>query len=54
MTKNQLSTAVSVMVQTTHDALQMIVDELNHGQRKKIVKNPEVKELLDRYHVDYE
>lgn len=38
----------------THDALQLIVDELNHGQRKKLVKNDEVKALLDRYEVSYE
>ena len=38
----------------THDALQLIVDGLNHGQRQKLVKNDEVKALLDRYEVDYE
>lgn len=38
----------------THDALQLIIDELNHGQRKKLIKNDEVKALLDRYEVDYE
>ena len=37
----------------THDALQLIIDELNHGQRQKLVKNEAVKELLDRYEVDY-
>lgn len=38
----------------THDALQAVVDELNQGQRKKLVKNPEIKALLDRYEVNYE
>lgn len=37
----------------THDALQLVVDELNQGQRQKIVKNEEVKALLDWYEVDY-
>lgn len=38
----------------THDALQTVVDELNQGQRKKIIKNENVKALLDRYGVNYE
>ena len=38
----------------THDALQLIVDELNQGQKKKIIKNEKIKELLDRYGVNYE
>lgn len=38
----------------THDALQLIIDELNHGQRKKLVSNEAVKELLDRYEVQYD
>lgn len=38
----------------THDALQLVVDELNQGQRKKIVKDEKVKALLDRYEVDYD
>ena len=37
----------------THDELQLIIDELNHGQRQKLVRNEAVKELLDRYEVDY-
>ena len=38
----------------THDALQLIIDGLNHGQRQKLVANEAVKELLDRYEVSYE
>lgn len=37
----------------THDALQLVVDELNQGQRQKLVKNEEVKALFDWYEVDY-
>lgn len=39
--------------ESTHNALQLVIDELNQGQRKKITKNKEVKELLDFYKVDY-
>lgn len=38
----------------THDALQLVVNELNKGQRQKIIKNEAVKALLDRYGVNYE
>ena len=53
MTKAALTEAVEAAKLETHDALQTVVDELNKGQRKKIVKNPEVKALLDRYGVNY-
>lgn len=39
--------------QETHDALQLVIDELNHGQKQKIIKNEQVKALLDRYEVNY-
>lgn len=35
------------------ESLQLIVDELNQGQQKKIAKDPAVKALLDRYGVQY-
>ncbi len=35
------------------EALQLIVNELNQGQQKKIAKNPTVRALLDRYGVQY-
>ena len=34
-------------------ALQTMYDALNQGQRKKILKNKEVKALFDRYGVTY-
>ena len=34
-------------------ALQTMYDALNQGQRKKILKNKEVKALFDRYSVTY-
>lgn len=30
------------------DALQLIYDELNQGQRKKIMRNPTIKALYER------
>jgi hypothetical protein len=35
-------------------ALESVYDELNAGQRKKPVKSKEIKELFDRYGVNYE
>ena len=38
----------------TKDALQTLSDSLMQGQQKKVVKNPEVNAMFDRYGVDYE
>ncbi len=38
----------------TRSALQLLYDNLNKGQRKKIVKTAAVKALFDRYGVEYE
>lgn len=54
MKKSKLTAKVDNLISTTHNALQLVVDELNKGQRQKIIKNPNVKELLDRYEVDYD
>lgn len=35
----------------THDALNLLWGELNHGQRQKLLRNEEVKALLVRYGV---
>lgn len=43
----------SAKYESTHNALQLVIDELNQGQRQKITKNKEIKELLDFYKVDY-
>ena len=53
MKKIELEARVAKVKSDTHDALQLIVDELNKGQTQKLVKNPEVKALLDRCEVDY-
>lgn len=34
------------------EALQTVMDALNRGQRKKLLKNPAVKAMVDRYGID--
>ena len=54
MTKNELNAAVESARAETKAALQTVYDSLNQGQQKKIVKEPQVKALFDRYGVEYE
>ena len=35
-------------------ALQTMLDALNHGQRKKLLKNPTAKAMAERYGIDTE
>lgn len=39
---------------STHNALQAVYDELNHGQRQKLLKNEKIKALLEHYGVGEE
>ena len=52
--KDKLKENVAKTKGETKAALQTLYDALNQGQRKKVVKNAEVKALFDRYGVDYE
>ena len=54
ISKRKLRENVGKVKGDTKSALQTMYDALNQGQRKKIVKNPEVKALFDRYGVEYE
>lgn len=54
MKKTILDRKVEEVKTDTKTALQTMYDALNQGQKKKIVKNPEVKDLFDRYGVEYE
>ena len=47
------SLAKSVVGETTV-ALQTVYDNLNKGQRSKLLKDESIKELFDRYGVIYE
>lgn len=54
ITKKKLRENVDAAKNETRDALQVICDSLNRGQQKKILKNDKVKEIFDRYGVEYE
>lgn len=54
MKRNELFEKVAALKEETKNALQLVFDELNHGQQQKILKNEEVKALFDRYGVIYE
>ena len=51
MTKETLHAAVSAAKDETRAALQTVYDSLNQGQRKKLLKEPPVADLLSRYEV---
>jgi Fe2+ or Zn2+ uptake regulation protein len=54
MKKNELTEAVATAKAETKAALQTVYDALNQGQQKKILKDEAVKELFDRYGVEYD
>ena len=35
-------------------ALQTVLDELNQGQRKKLLRNPVIRAMFDRYGIETE
>ena len=49
MKKTKLDAAIAETKSETKTALLLILDNLNHGQRKKILAVPEVKTLCERY-----
>jgi Fe2+ or Zn2+ uptake regulation protein len=53
MNKETFNTAVAKAKAETKNALQTVYDTLNQGQQKKILKEQAVKELFDRYGVEY-
>ena len=53
MKRQDLFDKVTAAKMETKNALQTMYDALNQGQRKKIVRNKEVKALFDRYGVTY-
>lgn len=54
MKRTELTNAVDACISETRNALQTVYDSLNHGQQKQIVKDEAVKELFDRYGVEYD
>lgn len=51
MKRSDLQQAVSEYKDVTHDALQLIWDNTNKGQRNKLLKNEDIKALLNRYQI---
>lgn len=51
--KNKWQDKADVVATDTKTALQLVYDNLNHGQRQKLIKNETVKTLFDRYGVKY-
>ena len=47
----ELTRAVEQCKSETKTALELIFSNLNRGQTQKLLKNPEVQELVTRYHV---
>lgn len=50
---NEWTEAANVIYEETKVALQTVYNALNQGQQKKILKDECVKELFDRYGVEY-
>ena len=50
---NEWTLEAEAVYSETQAALQLVYDSLNQGQQKKLLKEESVKELFDRYGVDY-
>lgn len=50
---NEWTDAATIVYEETKVALQTVYDALNQGQQKKLLKAEGVKELFDRYGVEY-
>ena len=53
MKNSELKKAIDTAKGETRSALQSVYDALNSGQKKKVVKDENVKALFDRYGVEY-
>ena len=53
MNRAELNEKTDLVIATTREALQLVYDTLNQGQQKKLLKEDAVKELFDRYGVEY-
>ena len=51
--KQPWTEAAQAVYDETKAALQTVYDALNQGQQKKLLKDESVKELFDRYGVEY-
>ena len=53
MMKSELQEKTKAVKDETRTALQLLFDNINHGQQKQLVKREEIKALFDRYGVTY-
>lgn len=53
MKKSRLKENVKKNKDSTRDCLQTLFDSINKGQQKQIIKNEKIKEMFDRYKVEY-
>ena len=53
MKREELFEKVAAVKQETKNALQLVYNELNHGQQNKLLKEEAIKALFDRYGVEY-
>lgn len=51
MNEKELRKRVDTTINDTKSASQEVYNALNKGQQKKLMKNPEVKALFDRYEI---
>ena len=54
MTKRELTDALTAAKDEYRDALQLIWDNINQGQRKQLYKREEIKAISDRFEVEIE
>lgn len=52
MKKQELKLKTDATINETKTALQTLYDALNQGQQKKVLKNPGVAALFERYGVE--
>lgn len=52
MTKQELNVKTDAAIAETRAALQTVYDALNHGQQRKIMRDPAVAALFERYGVE--
>ena len=51
MKKSELTAAVAAVKDETGEALQLLWDNINQGQRRQLIKRENIKTLLERYGV---
>lgn len=53
MKKQELQNKLDAVKTETKNALQLVFNQLNQGQQKKLLKEEAIAELFERYGVEY-